>query len=221
MSNMERADKREFLAILYRTADAYERKLTEGAVDFYWDALREVTTLQQVKDGITRHARDGQRGQFMPKPADVLRFFQVPAEDLASRAWRKAESAVHQVGSYASPVFDEPEIHLTIQDLGGWPQFCLTEGDRSWEFLRRDFMQIYAGYKRSGYKTYPSHLVGICENTNLKNGHDVEPKHWLELCGDKDQAQRVLEEGRKQIGPTKEEAADFMHLVERKAGGQV
>lgn len=69
---MQREDQKEFSALLVTAMAVYERQITASIADLYFAALAPYS-LEQVREGLSRHLQDPEAGKFSPKPADVIR----------------------------------------------------------------------------------------------------------------------------------------------------
>lgn len=69
---MKARDKEAFLQTLTAISELYGKSLSSAGLQIWWSAL-ENYSLAQVQQALSAHARDPDRGQFMPKPADVVR----------------------------------------------------------------------------------------------------------------------------------------------------
>ena len=69
-----------------------------------------LTDLRAVADALNRHAVNPDNGQFLPKPADIVRLINGNTVDRALVAWSTVERAIRSTGPYQSVVFDSPEI---------------------------------------------------------------------------------------------------------------
>lgn len=62
------------------------------------------------------------------------------------RAWEQVNNAVRRFGSYnqdkAFATFSEP-IKRAVRNVGGWQKICQTELGREWDFLRKNFIDVY------------------------------------------------------------------------------
>jgi len=67
-----------------------------------------------------RHLMNPDTGQFLPKPADIVRMLGGRTLDRALMAWAKVDKAVRQIGTYESVVFDDALIHRVLHEMGGW-----------------------------------------------------------------------------------------------------
>ena len=82
-------------------------------------------------------------------------------------AWERAFKALKETGPYMTAQFTDKAINLTIELMGGWPEFCTMENDQiKWKQI--EFEKIYKGVCDKG--KFPDHLPGIFEQENLKKG---------------------------------------------------
>jgi len=69
---MKARDKQAFAQTLTAIADLYGKQISNAGMRIWWTAL-EHYSLAKVQQALSNHAQDPDRGQFMPKPADVVR----------------------------------------------------------------------------------------------------------------------------------------------------
>ena len=74
---MNPADRGEFARLLTDALAFYGKDVSRFALDVWWQACQPFT-LDQVSRALTRHAMDAERGQFAPKPADLVRQLVAP-----------------------------------------------------------------------------------------------------------------------------------------------
>jgi hypothetical protein len=181
---MQAADKPAFKALLTDALAFYRQDVSKFALSVWWAAC-ERFDLEQVSKALTAHAMDPERGQFAPKPADVVRVLQGTHTDRSLMAWAKFYAAMGRVGSWRSVVFDDPSIHATIEDLGGWQALCSGTAEEL-PFLQRRFCDAHRAYSRRPGHPYPPRVAGAFELTNgFVRDCDVA------LVGDKDECLRV------------------------------
>lgn len=84
---MNNNEKREFLEVINKTADLYDKKIPKERIAVYWDALAH-RSMDDIKSAINRHIQDSERGRFFPLPADISA--QLPNE---LNAWLNANEA--------------------------------------------------------------------------------------------------------------------------------
>lgn len=60
----------------------------------------------------------------------------------AENAWLKVMDAVHYIGCYGTPDFENKAVHNSIMRLGGWLKICnSTESELPW--LKKEFLKNY------------------------------------------------------------------------------
>lgn len=188
---MTERDYQPFTDMLQAIADLYGKRLTEFSIGIYWNALRHVD-LAVVREAMNRHVRNPDNGQFMPKPADLIRMMEGSTQDKALQAWVKVDKALRTVGPHQSVVFDDPLIHRVISEMGGWISLG-PRTDEQWPFVAREFEQRYRTFASRGEKPeYPPVLIGQAEAENTRNGLGQEPPV---LIGDADGALAVMQAG--------------------------
>ncbi|NYT25371.1 hypothetical protein H0A73_17360 [Alcaligenaceae bacterium] len=182
------SDRAHFFGLVADVYAFYGREFSDFAGTVWWAAMRSFD-LVAVNDAFGRHCVNPDAGQYLPKPADIVRMLQGSTQDAAMVAWSKVDRAVRSVGAYQTVAFDDPIIHRALEDMGGW----ITLGQKSekeWPFVAKEFENRYRGYRsRSEVPAYPSSLPGIAQAQNAMNGHgQPEPV----LIGNAEVARRVL-----------------------------
>lgn len=185
---MKSEDFDRFGQMLVAVGDLYGKSMGEMAIGLYFNALKEYD-LAAVRQAFDRYVKNPDSGQFMPKPADLIRMMQGTSLDASMAAWAKVDKAVRQVGTYASVVFDDPLIHRAIADIGGWLKLG-TKTEDEWPFVARDFQNVYKGYAhRNDTPDYDPVLIGITDQHNSSEGFaKSEPK----LIGNAAEAHKVM-----------------------------
>lgn len=183
----------KFLEVLAGVHDFYGKDLSKFAGQVWLEAVKGYE-LQQITKALSAHLADPERGQFMPKPADVVRQLQGTQTDRALTAWGKVSDAASRVGAYTDVVFDDPIIHLCIVDVGGWVKLCRTNYD-DWSYLQHRFCEAYRAYARRGAPTeYPARLSGAGSGIDEYAKRGMAPPAPA-LIGDKQAARLVLAGG--------------------------
>lgn len=185
---MQPQDKQQFLTLITDVMAFYKQDVSRFALDVWWEACKAFD-YEQVSKALTAHAKDPERGQFWPKPADIIRVLQGTRTDRARLAMSKMLDAMGRVGAYRSVVFDDPIIHAVIDDLGGWIGLCRAEWD---SYSEHRFCEAYRAYAGRENITFPAKLVGEYEAVNAKDGRQIAPPV---LVGDPDMAKEVLRLG--------------------------
>ena len=188
---MQQSDFDQFSQLLNATADLYGKTVSEMALALWWNAMQHYE-LAAFRDGLSRHMQNPDSGQFMPKPADVVKMLSGSTQDGAMVAWSKVDRGVRQVGTYATVAFDDPIIHRVIHDMGGWVALGGKE-EKEWPFVAKEFENRYRGYRlRNEVPEYPATLTGIAEAQNATAGQRSQPPV---LIGAVELAKRVMRGG--------------------------
>lgn len=176
---MQKADYDRFVDILNAVSDTVgKRRLTELAIGLYWKTL-EAYSLADIQLAVERHLQDPEVGQYMPKPADVIRALQGTVEDRALAAWPVVLKGIQ--GSYPAKrvVFDDPVIHMVVFDMGGFAHLGRTD-ERELGFMQIEFVKRYVSRSRN-----PSPHV-----EPLITGREAVPD--LLLVGDQEKARSLI-----------------------------
>lgn len=188
---MRDSDKPDFLVALKGVHDFYRQDLSKFAGSVWWSAMQPYD-LAAVVDALGRHAMNPDGGQFMPKPADVVKMLSGSTADAALQAWANVDRAVRVIGTYRDVGFDDALIHRVVYEMGGWIEFGRKTEDE-WPFVRNEFVTRYRGYRmRSMAPDYPRVLVGIANAANSEKGMTQEPPV---LIGNPEVASRVVAGG--------------------------
>lgn len=187
---MQSSEKAKFLQVLVGVHDFYGRELSEFAAEVWLQAC-EAFEVSQVSKALSAHLMDAERGQFMPKPADIVRQLQGTQADRSLVAWGKVLDAMQRVGAYQSVVFDDGAIHAAIEDMGGWMKVCRSNTDEL-QFTQKRFTDLHRAYSNRPDLNYPARLVGEHELTNSLQGQKTDPPT---LIGDAERAKQIAAGG--------------------------
>ena len=183
---------------------------TTSLMEAYWDALSRFS-FEEVRQGFNMHILNPDNGQFLPKPADVVRQIGGDTETLAAKAWTSVDYAIRTAGPWASVVFDDMVIHKVIEDMGGWITLCKCDGDE-YPFKAKEFKTRYRGYAMRPPTQYLKKLMGIAEAENSRRGFKSEAPL---LIGNAQAAAMVFSLGQdqQQKKTTRISADDILKLV--------
>jgi hypothetical protein len=187
---MKQVDFKRFSMSLMAMSELYGKSVSEGAVLLWWKAL-EGFDIEQVEQAFAKAVQNPEGGQFMPKPADLIREMAGTKTDRARIAWSKAFDAMQRVGAYQSVAFDDAVIHAVIEDLGGWTKVCRSDLNEL-SYLEHRFCEAYRAYSGRPDMVYPAKLIGEYEAQNRIDGRKVSPPM---LIGDPQKASDVLRLG--------------------------
>lgn len=188
---MKSSDIREFTRVLSSVSSLYTKPMSKAWVELYWAALQSFDLLE-VKQALQAHVNHPDLGQYMPKPADVVRFLQGDSRSQALQAWSRVLRATRDIGSYSSVIFDDPVIHAVIQDMGGWVQLCQVR-EKELPFREQNFMTRYVGFVNKPPMHYPKQLTGLLEHQNALQGYPIQAPVCI---GDPKKALQVYQKGR-------------------------
>lgn len=186
---MKQTDKNHFVALMTAMTEIYGKKLSTEWLEIYWRSL-ELYELRDIKQALNVYIVNPDNGQFIPKPADIIKILSGNSADKALCAWNKVLRAIRLIGCYSSIVFDDPIIHLVIDDMGGWILICKTN-ENELAFVKNDFEKRYKNYLKYMPAKYPAKLIGLVDNFNQSNQLQLTKP---ELFGDKEIALRVYQE---------------------------
>lgn len=188
---METSDYEQFRQLIGDALGFYGRDLSAFALDAWWQATKRYE-YQDVANALSVHVQDPDRGQFPPKPADVIRLLDGQSGDRSLHAWTKVDRAIRELGPYRSVVFDDHRIHAVIDEMGGWIALCEVASEKDLEFKANEFRKRYQAYVLRQPQAWPPRLIGYTEAENRRMGReDAVPEPML--IGDPDRAHKVME----------------------------
>mgnify|MGYP001613384076 CR=1 FL=1 len=135
---MTKTEKIEFDKRIVMLAEMHDKKISEGLLNLYWEALKDLLfeDFNRVANVLARSSK------FFPKPVEFRDQVLPDITAQASLAYGKVEKAFTQAGIYKTVVFDDPVIHAVVENLGGWVNYCnLPDEELKW--YRKDFEHKY------------------------------------------------------------------------------
>lgn len=155
---MQPSEKPAFYELLSDALGYYGKPASEFTLQVWWQACQKFS-FEQITKALTAHATDAERGQFAPKVADVIRILEGTKTDRSLLAWGKVLEAIGAVGAYQDVCFDDPAIHASIADCGGWVKICRSDMAEI-GYLQHRFCQSHQAYTGRGEFEYPRVLAG-------------------------------------------------------------
>jgi len=155
-----------------------------------WLRALEGFEMGVISRAFDAHMTDPESGQWLPKPADIVKHLQGTRAERSAVAWGLVLQACQRVGAYASVAFDDPVVHCVIEDLGGWPAVCRINIDEL-PFLEARFHKSYAAHAKAGTQHQPC-LIGITDASNGMRGYGRSDPI---LIGDPHKAAKTLQSG--------------------------
>lgn len=137
-------DRQKLVQTLVGVHGFYDRELTEFAIRVWEEAVRDIP-IADIELAFRRHLSDPQRGQFMPKPADIIRQLRGDETDRALMAWGVVIARAKSGGGFIAS--DCEATRQAIQAMGGWSALCRADESQN-GFLQRRFTDLFATYAR-------------------------------------------------------------------------
>ena len=137
---MKTGDMERFSLVLGACAELYGRTISEGAMSLWWSIL-ERFDIGQIEQAFRRAVEDPDVGQYMPKPADIIRQINGNPSELALIAWGRVISAARDGGArFGGPTQE------AIDAMGGMGRIRMSS-ESEHGFLQREFVAGFKAYK--------------------------------------------------------------------------
>lgn len=188
---MNNHDMRTFGSILADVYALLRQDCSDGVRRLWWQALKPYP-IEAVQQAFAQHICNPDVGQYLPKPADIIRVLTGSSEERALRAWSDVDCAVRTRGPYVSVVFDDPLTHAVIAAMGGWVTLCRKSVDE-WPFVQKDFVTRYKGYVNHPPASYPRCLIGLTDADHQRRG--LPSPRPPTLIGSPERARQVYTQG--------------------------
>lgn len=190
---MNQCDASAFAELITDVLAFYGQKVSQFGLSVWWEACRPFE-YEAVRRALSRHAMDPERGQFSPKPADLVRQMKGTPSDRAAKAWSLVMDAASRVGAYTDVVFDDQIIHAVVEDMGGWVQLCRSDIARI-SYQQHRFHEAYSAYcNRGDLVEWPRKLRGDRSPDDVYLSRGLPPPKPA-LIGDQARARWVLANG--------------------------
>lgn len=166
---MDKTEKIKFVTYIHDVAKLCRTEMNPEITDL-WIELLSPWSFEDIRKAFIFYLRTE---KFMPSPSDIVNILAGNQEEAARRALTKVVSALDNPGPYRTVVFDDPVIHATLVELGGWLRPIGFRTDREYEFWRRDFLSYYDHFAKifmRGDLEYPSRLLGLTDRENASLG---------------------------------------------------
>ena len=158
-------DKKRFAELMTGVAEMFGKPMGKPQLQMYFASLEDLT-IEQVSQGLTKHVKCPDSGQFMPKPADIIKHVtgtkkesDADLEVIGQSQWVTAQRAISECGSYRTPKFRDPITAACVIAGGGWTHICsLTKEQLVW--AGKEFVNNYQSYSTRPLEQLPSHIAG-------------------------------------------------------------
>jgi len=173
---MEKTDFKEFSKHLTGIAETLDASLSSVKVQIYFQALEDIS-IGDIKKALGFISRTS---KFFPKPVEIREAVFGKLEDRALVAVELISEARRSISGYASVCFEDPIIHVLIENFGGWEELtALTKEE--WKWVKKDFIKQYPVFAgRTTLADVPERLKGIHE----KSAVEPWPEDKVALVGD-------------------------------------
>ena len=129
-------DRKRFLAELLAVHGLYDRALTEIQIRLWCDTLANEDT-DAVCRALAAHVADPSRGQYCPKPADVIRAIRGTSDEAALVAWQDLLTQARTIGRAGTPKLTDAQ-RAGLEGIGGWFRLCNTD-ESQLGFVQKQF----------------------------------------------------------------------------------
>lgn len=191
-TTMQENESTRFADLLTAAMAYYGKEASLFMLSIFWDALKRFE-FEDVSRAFSLHAQNPDNGQWAPKVADVVKLIEGSTATQGMTAWAKVLKAIGSVGRMRSVAFDDPLIHVVLDEMGGWYALCSTN-EAELPFKAREFERRYQGYRlRRETPAYSPYLIGGHESDNRSNGYATPTPPAL--VGDPERAALVMDRG--------------------------
>ncbi len=136
-------DRERLLQTLAATYAYYERELSEFIVQVWLDDL-EGHPIDAVCAAFTAHRRDPQRGQWLPKTADILRHLGRDDGANGQLAWGKVMEIASNGGRGR---LDDAAAFEAVRSIGGISAVQRADSQQT-QWLQKRFLEAYSVYAK-------------------------------------------------------------------------
>ncbi len=157
--------------MLIGIASTHGKEINDFMIVAFWEVLKAYP-LEDVNKAFIEHLGDTDYGQFMPKPADIKRLIEGSSQERAKDAFAKLDYALRCCGPYRTVRFADPIITPVINALGGWAGLSKLT-DSEYQFYKKDFVDRYCVYIKSGILPSDQQLLGFEALSNLSLGVEL------------------------------------------------
>jgi hypothetical protein len=185
-------DRAKFGMTMMGLSETYGRPVSKAVMEIWWkvfekfdDALFEKAVMSHVTD-------TGGAGKFFPTPADILTRLDGKTSERALGAWNLVLEGVKRVGSWESPAFSDPIIHMVLNDMGGWVKICALD-NAELPFVMAEFNKRYEEkYNSCKDGRIRAEYPALYGQINLERNRQALPLQDFRPVGDVNRVQELL-----------------------------
>ena len=141
MDQNNRDDRKAFAEIMYGLADNFSAEINKYGIKFRFDLLKKYN-IDQIRAAAHEIAL-GRKYTKMPTVGELVETIDGSTGDIADMQVELVLAEMRRVGSYGTPVFDDPVTAHIIAKRIGWKSTCGT-AERDWKHFIRDFREAYS-----------------------------------------------------------------------------
>lgn len=154
---------KEFTVALADSYALYGRKLAPGSAVLFCRAL-QARGIEPIDAGhaLAQHIADPERGQYAPRPADLIAQLVGTSEqhaDAAATAWADLLEAARRYGAYRSIQINDPRMAAGLRAVGGWVELCQATADQR-NVMQATFRRAYVDASRRPVNAEPVLMSG-------------------------------------------------------------
>jgi hypothetical protein len=168
---MLESDRAAFVVAIEALAATLRQETSQALFTGYWLGLKDLP-LANVQAAVARALR---QCKFMPSVSELRELAgEMRPDQRAVVAWDAFYGAVRTVGWYGSVRFDDPVIHATVRNLGGWCKVIerIEDEDSTDKWVRKDFERVYQALAETGIGAEQAQpLIGHANAQNALKGH--------------------------------------------------
>lgn len=137
-------DKNAFAQIMYGLADNFSASITQEGMRFRFECLCSYD-IDQIRRAAT-HIVKTRKFTKMPTIAEFIEAIEGSQDDKAEAQAMKVLEEIRRIGSYTSPVFEDPKTQKIVANMG-WGNLCSMESSKEKWFVK-DFIEAYNSESR-------------------------------------------------------------------------
>ena len=158
-------ERERFSNALMATFEIYDKQFSPMVLKVWFAVLKQYS-VDDVCRALTEHIKNPDTGQFLPKPADVVRQLDGTKKELnlelefqAQAAWLSIPRAIAGVGAYRVPQFHDPVTTACVSVMR-WKTLCsMTEKEVVWKM--KEFVELYQNLKGKPLDQLPNNIQGL------------------------------------------------------------
>lgn len=179
-----------------------QKQMDDKQLKIYFKLLQDIPDIK-FGEGIKRLMQERVYTN-IPSPAEIREFcLGYKERDLivkAAEAKQKLKNTIAEIGAYETIVFDDPVLHLIVQDLGGWIKTCGLSEKELEDYFKFKYENLYKSYATRQNSSIPLKLKGIHEKEEITYiGDSTKAIEWTKKFKEK-YKEIEIPEGVKMIG---------------------